>query len=121
MQTSSRNAAAVSKTHLVELRDLVLNFGAKRVLDEVSLTVDPQERLVIIGQSGAGKTTILRLILGILRPDHGAVYFKKYQVSQLSDRELEPIPAHGSGLSGRCVTELVERARESGLATPGID
>jgi ABC-type transporter Mla maintaining outer membrane lipid asymmetry ATPase subunit MlaF len=53
--------------HVVELRDVELSFGEKRVLNGVSLPVDPQERLVIIGQSGAGKTTILRLVLGILR------------------------------------------------------
>jgi len=46
------------------------------VLDEVSLAVDPQERLVIIGQSGAGKTTILRLILGILSPTAGSIFLK---------------------------------------------
>jgi ABC-type molybdenum transport system ATPase subunit/photorepair protein PhrA len=52
-----------STRHVVELRKISLRFGDKQVLDDVSLLVDPQERLVIIGQSGAGKTTILRLIL----------------------------------------------------------
>ena len=54
----------ISTQHVVELRKVSLRFGDKQVLDDVSLTVAPQERLVIIGQSGAGKTTILRLILG---------------------------------------------------------
>jgi ABC-type nitrate/sulfonate/bicarbonate transport system ATPase subunit len=42
--------------HIAELRDVRLRFGEKVVLDGVSLAADPQERLVIIGQSGMGKT-----------------------------------------------------------------
>ena len=61
------------------------------MLDDVSLTVAPQERLVIIGQSGAGKTTILRLILGILKPNEGSVFFKQHEVSRMNDHELEAV------------------------------
>ncbi len=46
---------------------------------------------MIIGQSGAGKTTILRLILGILTPTSGAVFFKGREISRLDHRELEQI------------------------------
>jgi len=60
-------------------------------LNAVSLAVDPQERLVIIGRSGAGKTTILRLIIGILQPTKGSVFFKHHEVSRLNDHELEPV------------------------------
>lgn len=92
---SSRVARTQSKnftsSHVVELRDLRLHFGEKQVLEGVSLAVDPMERLVIIGQSGAGKTTLLRLILGIVRPNEGAVFFKQYEISRLSDHELEQI------------------------------
>src|SRR5207249_5012579 len=72
---------ATSTRHVVELRDVVMRFGGKQVLDHVSLAVAPQERLVIIGQSGAGKTTILRLILGILKPNAGSVFFRQHEVS----------------------------------------
>jgi phospholipid/cholesterol/gamma-HCH transport system ATP-binding protein len=77
--------------HVVELRDVDLSFGEKRVLDNVSLVADPEERLVIIGQSGAGKTTILRLILGILRPGEGSVFFKHHEISRMDDHELEDV------------------------------
>jgi phospholipid/cholesterol/gamma-HCH transport system ATP-binding protein len=82
---------AISTRHLVELRDMVMRFGDKQVLDHVSMAVAPQERLVIIGQSGAGKTTILRLVLGILKPNSGSVFFKQHEVSRMNDHELEPI------------------------------
>jgi len=61
------------------------------VLDHVSLAVAPQERLVIIGQSGAGKTTILRLVLGILKPNAGSVFFRQHEVSRMNDHQLEPV------------------------------
>jgi phospholipid/cholesterol/gamma-HCH transport system ATP-binding protein len=70
------------------LRHVDLNFGDKQVLRDVSLAVDQQERLVIIGQSGAGKTTILRLILGILQPSNGAVFFERQNISCLRPRQL---------------------------------
>ncbi|HEU5245965.1 MAG TPA: ATP-binding cassette domain-containing protein [Candidatus Udaeobacter sp.] len=85
---------AISMGHMVELRDVVMRFGDKLVLNDVSLVVEPQERLVIIGQTGMGKTTILRLILGILKPNQGSVFFKKHEVSRMNDHELEQIRIH---------------------------
>ena len=87
--TPRTNPASVGD--VVELRDVDLSFGDKRVLDNISLAVAPKERLVIIGQSGAGKTTILRLILGILRPNSGSIFFGRSEVSRMNDHELEPI------------------------------
>lgn len=74
---------------VVELRNVGLSFGDKQVLDDVSLRVQRQERLVIIGQSGAGKTTILRLILGILAPTVGSVFFDDLEIARLLPRELQ--------------------------------
>jgi len=76
---------------IVELRDVSLSFGEKPVLNHVSLRVEPQERLVIIGQSGAGKTTILRLILGVLQPTEGAVFFDRFEIPRLTPSELQRI------------------------------
>ncbi len=58
---------SVKNSHMVELRDVDMQFEEKKVLDGCSLSVEPEERLVIMGQSGSGKSTILRLILGILK------------------------------------------------------
>ena len=78
-----------SPPSVAELRDVRLQFGEKIVLDGVSLAALPQERLVIIGQSGMGKTTILRLLLGILSPTEGSVFFKQRDISKMSPRELQ--------------------------------
>lgn len=89
--SSITKPSATSARHVVELRDVVMQFGDKQVLDLVSLAVAPQERLVIIGQSGAGKTTILRLILGILRPHAGSVFFRQHEVSRMNDHQLQEV------------------------------
>ena len=88
---AGRSGATVVTSNIVELRDVVMRFGDKEVLDHVSLAVAPQERLAIIGQSGAGKTTILRLILGILKPNAGSIFFKQHEVSRMNDHQLEQV------------------------------
>ena len=78
-------------SHMVELRDVVMEFEQKKVLDDMSLIVQPQERLVVMGQSGSGKSTILRLILGILRPNGGEVFFKQFEITRLKRRKLQQV------------------------------
>jgi phospholipid/cholesterol/gamma-HCH transport system ATP-binding protein len=76
---------------VVELRDVHLAFDEKLVLDGVSLRVEPLDRLVVMGQSGSGKSTILRLILGILQPNRGSVFFKQFEISRLNRRKLQQV------------------------------
>jgi phospholipid/cholesterol/gamma-HCH transport system ATP-binding protein len=76
---------------VVELRDVHLSFDEKKVLDGVSLEVEPLDRFVIMGQSGSGKSTILRLILGILQPNRGSVFFKQFEISRLNRRKLQQV------------------------------
>src|SRR3954466_14620793 len=77
--------------HMVELRDVRLAFDEKKVLDGVSLEVEPLDRLVVMGQSGSGKSTILRLILGILQPNRGSIFFKQFEISRLNRRKLQHV------------------------------
>ncbi|MEY2439256.1 MAG: phospholipid/cholesterol/gamma-HCH transport system ATP-binding protein [Verrucomicrobiota bacterium] len=81
-------------SHVVELRDVEKHFEDKPVLDGVSLTVAPLERLVIMGQSGSGKSTILRLILGIMPPDSGEIFFKQFEITRLNRRKLQQVRRH---------------------------
>lgn len=77
-----------SATPIVEMSHLHLSFDEKVILNDMSLSVQPQERLVILGQSGSGKSTTLRLVMGILRPNSGSVKFKGEEVTRMSRLQM---------------------------------
>ncbi|MEH2166257.1 MAG: ABC transporter ATP-binding protein [Nostoc sp.] len=59
---------------LIELKGVSKSFGSHKVLDNIDLTIYRGESLGIIGPSGTGKSTILRVIAGLLSPDEGEIY-----------------------------------------------
>jgi ATP-binding cassette, subfamily F, member 3 len=58
---------------LAQLRNLSLSFPDKKVLEDVSLTIYPGDRISLVGENGAGKTSIFRMLKGRLAPDSGQV------------------------------------------------
>jgi len=73
---------------ITELRDVHLSFGKDEILKGVDLALKTRERLVVLGRSGGGKSTLLRLILGILKPSAGSVQFKGLEVNRMGRRRL---------------------------------
>jgi phospholipid/cholesterol/gamma-HCH transport system ATP-binding protein len=73
----------------IVLRDVAKAFGANHVLDGVNLEVERGESMVIIGQSGSGKSVMLKCILGLIRPDHGEIRVDGQDLTSMSSRELE--------------------------------
>ncbi|MGB3693939.1 MAG: ATP-binding cassette domain-containing protein [Spirulinaceae cyanobacterium] len=61
---------------LIELKGISKSFGSNVILDNIDLTINTGEALVIIGPSGTGKSTILRIIAGLMAPDSGEIYIK---------------------------------------------
>ena len=62
-----------SRAPVIEVRDLDFSYGAARVLEAVSLSVAPGEFIGIVGPNAGGKSTLLRLILGLLTPQAGQI------------------------------------------------
>ncbi|MBV9873281.1 MAG: ATP-binding cassette domain-containing protein [Verrucomicrobia bacterium] len=73
---------------MVHLNQVILAFSGKPVLNGIELKIFPRDRLVILGQSGGGKSTMLRLILGILKPTAGEIKYKHLRVNRLSRSKL---------------------------------
>src|SRR5437588_6816348 len=73
---------------LIKLEKVSMQFGGQRVLNDMSLDVERGRTLVVIGESGCGKTVLLKLIIGLLRPTSGRVTFDGRVLADLGDREL---------------------------------
>ena len=57
----------------IEVKNLIKTFDEKRIIDDISFTVNDSETLAIVGFSGSGKSTVLKLICGLLTPDSGEI------------------------------------------------
>jgi len=73
---------------LVDFRDVRVQFGAQAVLHDISFSLPRRQTLVIIGESGCGKTVTLKLIVGLLRATSGTVRFDGISLAELPDKEL---------------------------------
>jgi phospholipid/cholesterol/gamma-HCH transport system ATP-binding protein len=73
---------------IIRLEDVSKAFGKLAVLRGVSLAIQPGQTTVVIGPSGCGKSVLLKHIVGLIRPDHGKVFFHNQELSSLSEREL---------------------------------
>ena len=107
----------------IRLKNIALHYGGMDVLTGVNLEVHPGETKVILGPSGVGKSTILKAILGLLRPRHGEVYVHEREISRLPERDLVQMRLrmamvfqHGALFDSMTVADNVSfRLREWGL------
>lgn len=76
---------------MIEFRTVHKAFGKKRVLDGVSFDIRKGEVFFIIGTSGAGKSVLLKHVIGLLQPDAGQVMVDGVDVTQLAERQLGPV------------------------------
>jgi phospholipid/cholesterol/gamma-HCH transport system ATP-binding protein len=76
---------------LIELRGISKTFGKNKVLDNVDLKIYRGQALGIIGPSGTGKSTVLRIIAGLLKPDEGEIYIQGVQRKGLIEDAADPV------------------------------
>ena len=73
---------------MINLKNVSKFYGKNKVLDEISLFIKSGEFVSIVGQSGAGKTTVVRLLIGEERVDSGKVQVGDWDITRLSRREI---------------------------------
>src|SRR5512132_3488732 len=76
---------------MIRLIDVHRSFGSQQVLSGINLRVQKGEILAIIGRSGSGKTVLLRLIIGLVRPNRGQILIEGTDITQLSGRRLDRV------------------------------
>ena len=76
---------------MIEFHDIHKAFGPKQVLKGVSITVDTGRVLYIVGTSGAGKSVLVKHLVGLIRPDRGRIVLDGQDITWLSERDMYPI------------------------------
>jgi phospholipid/cholesterol/gamma-HCH transport system ATP-binding protein len=88
VQKTQQSADAERGCYLLEIKNLSLHFGQKMIFDHFDLQIQRSECLVLLGPSGIGKSTLLRLLLGTLQPETGTILFDGTDIVALSGERL---------------------------------
>ena len=76
---------------IVEIERLLVRFGHQLVLRDIHLTIPRGQSLAIIGESGCGKTVLLKTIIGLIKPTEGHVIFDGQRLDELNERDLSAL------------------------------
>ncbi len=76
---------------IISLKNVSKYFQDKKTIDNVSLDIYRGETFVIMGCSGSGKSTMVRLMTGILKPDEGSIFIKGKDIAKISSEELDEV------------------------------
>jgi phospholipid/cholesterol/gamma-HCH transport system ATP-binding protein len=75
----------------IEFRDVHLSFDDQKILNGVSFTVRQGETKIVLGRSGGGKSTTIRLVLGLLKPDSGQILVDGEDITHYNEVEMMPV------------------------------
>jgi len=87
-------ALVEGETPVIAFENVSLAFDDKVVLTDLSFTLLPGRMKVFLGASGSGKSTVLRLVLGLLRPDAGRIWVAGRRVDTMSETDLMEVRSH---------------------------
>ncbi len=85
---SERVSATPTPTPLVELRSMTLQFAKQTILHNINLKIPRGQTVAVIGESGCGKTMLLKSVVGLTKPTSGAVLFDGIDINRLGDVEM---------------------------------
>ena len=73
---------------MISIKNVTKNFGGKNVLNGLSLEISRGETLVVMGQSGCGKSVLLKIITGLISADSGEIWFEGTEISKLKTKKM---------------------------------
>jgi phospholipid/cholesterol/gamma-HCH transport system ATP-binding protein len=76
---------------MIQVKDVHRSFGKQQVLRGINLNIQKGEILAIVGRSGSGKTVLLRLLIGLLRPTQGQIIIEDADITSMNSRRLDKI------------------------------
>ncbi len=76
---------------MIEVNNLVKSFDGRTVLHDVSCVFEPGKNNLIIGQSGSGKTVLMKSLIGLIRPDSGQILYSGRDITKMNRRELKAL------------------------------
>lgn len=90
-KSADHNVQVNTSNRVAEVKDLNKSFGDRVVLRNVSLELYENENLVILGKSGAGKSVLIKCMIGLIKPDSGYINVLGYDVNNLSAKDLNEL------------------------------
>ena len=76
---------------MIEVKNIFKSYGGKGVLSDISLSVSHGQSLAIVGKSGAGKSVLLRCLIGLVKPDKGTIYIDNKLINTMNFSQLQKI------------------------------
>ena len=76
---------------MIEVKNLFKSYGGKGVLSDISLSVSHGQSIAIVGKSGAGKSVLLRCLIGLVKPDNGTIYVDNKLINTMNFSQLQKI------------------------------
>ncbi len=76
---------------MIEVKNLYKSYGKKGVLSDISLSVSHGQSLAVVGKSGAGKSVLLRCLIGLVKPDNGTIYVDNKLINTMNFSQLQKI------------------------------
>ena len=76
---------------MIEIKNIVKSFSGQEILKDLSFTYEKGKTNLVIGQSGSGKTVLLKCLLGLYKPEQGAILFDGQDIITMSNRNLKKL------------------------------
>ncbi len=89
--TSALQRPATDESPVVVFRNVSISFAGPPVLEDVSFSVAPGETRILLGPAGVGKSVLLKLVNGLLRPDSGSIQLFGQDISHMREEKLFPL------------------------------